>query len=63
MIRKDVYLTSEQASFLESQDLSLSEHIRRAIDDYIDKLKALKVSASKSKRGGDINEKESNTNN
>lgn len=52
MKRKNFYLTEEQASFLENiDDLSVSEHIRRAIDEYIEKRKPLgKVSYSPSKK-------------
>lgn len=36
MIRKNFYLTKEQNAFLKKQkNLSVSEHIRRAIDEYI----------------------------
>ena len=48
MKRKDVYLSQEQIDFLETKGLSLSEHIRRAIDAYIFKLKGINVSASRS---------------
>jgi hypothetical protein len=36
MIRKNFYLTKEQSDFLKKQkDLTVSEHIRRALDEYI----------------------------
>lgn len=39
MIRKNFYLTTEQNAFLKKQkDLSVSEHIRRAIDEYTAKI-------------------------
>jgi len=40
MIRKNFYLTVEQAAFLnKKKDLSVSEHIRRAIDEYISRMR------------------------
>ena len=51
MLRRDVYLTEEQDNFLCKLAGTISEHIRRAIDDYIEKL-TKKVSASQSKRKG-----------
>ena len=52
MVKKHLYLDEEQVLYLELLDsLSLSEHVRRAIDDYIDRIKATNVSASASKRG------------
>lgn len=39
MIRKNFYLTVEQNAFLKKQKaLTVSEHIRRAIDEYIGKI-------------------------
>lgn len=36
MVRKDIYLSKKQVIFLQSlADITLSEHIRRAIDEYI----------------------------
>ena len=52
MVRKNVYITPEQIEWLLLLDsVSVSEHIRRAIDEYIDRIKANNVSASASKRG------------
>lgn len=52
-IRRNFYIGIQQNNFLESQkDLSVSEHIRRAIDQYIEKLTLQKTSASASKKGG-----------
>lgn len=49
MIRKNFYLTEEQAAFLKhKKDISVSEHIRRAIDEYIEKLKNNSSSVSPS---------------
>lgn len=50
MKRIDAYIHEAQFFFLTTLPGTLSEHIRRALDDYMDKVKALKVSASKSKR-------------
>lgn len=50
MIRKDLFLTNDQFRFLRKLEGNVSEHIRRAIDEYIEKKKQeqLKVSTSKS---------------
>ncbi len=51
MIRKNYYLTKDQDLFLQSlKGLSISEHIRRAIDEYIERLNTLKVSRSPLKK-------------
>lgn len=50
MIRRHFYLNQEQIDFLKKLPGNISEHIRRAIDDYIEKLKAFNASASQSKR-------------
>lgn len=40
MIRKNFYLTEEQATLLKKKkNLSVSEHIRRAIDEYISRMR------------------------
>lgn len=50
MIRKNFYLTVEQNKFLKKQkDLSVSEHIRRAIDEYIAKIMNRNATVSPSK--------------
>lgn len=51
MDRVDFHLSSEKKDFLLSLQGNLSEHLRRAVDEYIDKIKMQSVSASKSKRG------------
>jgi hypothetical protein len=49
MIRKNFYLSEEKYKFLEDIDeISVSEHIRRAIDKYIEVIRKLKVSQSSS---------------
>ena len=51
MTRVNLYLKKTQIKFLKNfNGLSVSEHVRRALDQYIDKLKSDKVSASRSKR-------------
>ena len=47
--RKDIYITNEQVIFLSELPGTISEHIRRAIDEYIDRLKGSEASASQSK--------------
>jgi len=50
MIRKHVFLSDEQVEFLKkNSDLSLAEHVRNAMDDYIDKLSNRYAATSKSK--------------
>ena len=39
MIRKQIYLTKEQEVFLKSQTAKEAEIIRRALDEYIRKVK------------------------
>lgn len=52
-VKKHIFITEGQDDFLEGLDgLSLSEHIRRAIDDYIVKKRKGLASPSSSKRGG-----------
>ena len=55
MQRVNIYLKESHLQFLkELNELSASEHIRRALDQYIDKLQPVKASASLSKKkGGD----------
>ena len=53
MIRCDFMLTPEQYAFLETLEGTKSEHMRRAIDDYIEKVKGTSASLSPlSKKGG-----------
>ena len=51
MIRKDLWLRNDQVRFLRKQKGNMTEHIRLAIDEYINKLKIelLNVSKSQSK--------------
>jgi len=49
MLRKDLYLTNSQVRFLRKLEGNMTEHIRRAIDRYIDEIKMLKVAKSPSK--------------
>lgn len=50
MLRKNFYVTKDQLEFLKKHDLlTVSEHIRRAIDNYIDKLKNQNATTSPSK--------------
>ena len=51
MIRKDFWLTNDQVRFLRKLEGNMTEHIRRAIDEYILKIKKeqLKISTSLSK--------------
>lgn len=52
MIRKNFYITKEQGDFLKKQkDLTVSEHIRRALDEYIEKKKSSTAVTSPSKKG------------
>lgn len=49
MKRVNIYLKKSQAKFLnEFNGLSISEHVRRAIDQYISKLQPVKASGSQS---------------
>jgi hypothetical protein len=50
MVRKGVYLTDYQVNFIaQHNELTEAEHIRRAIDDYIDTLRSWDACASTSK--------------
>jgi hypothetical protein len=48
MIRKNVHLKPEQINFIGTLSGTFAEHIRIALDDYIQKQKNLNVSASSS---------------
>ena len=50
MERVNFLLDKQTFQFLKSLSGTVSEHIRRAIDEYIAKLRATNVSASESKR-------------
>ncbi len=53
MLRRNIYVSQEQTDFLKTlTNINVSEHIRRAIDEYIQKLKTTNVSASASKQKG-----------
>lgn len=53
MLRKTFYISLEQNNALELlKGASVSEHIRRAIDDYLDKKRQFNASPSKSVKGG-----------
>jgi len=52
LIRKNFYITADQERELEALgELTSSEHIRRAIDEYLERKKQL-PSASQSTKGG-----------
>ena len=52
MIRKNFYLTEKQSNILKKmKDLTISEHIRRAIDDYIVKRANQNATQSPSVKG------------
>lgn len=50
MIRKASYFRKEQLDFLKTIQGNFADHLRRALDEYIERLKGQKVSASASKR-------------
>lgn len=53
MIRKNFYLTKEQNRVLKSKkSLTISEHIRRAIDEYIARMRGMTATTSPSNKGG-----------
>lgn len=53
MIRRNFYCTKEQIDFMKhDRGLTVSEHIRRAIDEYIERRKGQHAMASPSKLGG-----------
>jgi len=50
MDRINIYITTNQLVYLKClEDKTVSEHIRKAIDDYIEKIEKQKVSNSPSK--------------
>jgi hypothetical protein len=51
MHRINFFIDKGQLEYLENIPLSVSEHIRRAIDEYIQRDRNLNVSSSQSKRG------------
>jgi len=48
MIRKNFWLTNDQFRFLRKLEGNVSEHVRRAVDEYITKLKIERLNVSKS---------------
>jgi len=52
MIRKQVYLSPEQINFIDTLSGTFAEHIRIAVEEYIQRKQNLNVSASQSKKGG-----------
>ena len=48
MIRKNFWLTNDQFRFLRKLEGNVSEHVRRAVDEYIAKLKIERLNVSKS---------------
>lgn len=50
MKRIDLYITDEQNDFFTQLEGTFSENIRKALDDYIIKLRQLKTSSSASVR-------------
>jgi len=56
MKRTDCYLKEEQLNRLRKLDSSVSEHIRRAVDLYLDKLDKETVGTSLSGKEDDNNE-------
>ena len=50
MLRIDLYITDEQHAFLHQLEGTLSENIRKALDDYIIKLRSLRTASSASTR-------------
>lgn len=53
VIRINLNIREEQLEYLKNTSISVAEHYRRAIDEYIDKLKGLNVASSQSKRKED----------
>lgn len=49
MIRYNFFLTNDQFRFLRDLEGNVSEHIRRAIDKYINYIKSLKNTYARSK--------------
>ena len=61
MIRRNIYLTEPQWTFLQSlvssaKDITISEHIRRGLDKYINDIKKNNISSSLSERRGNEQE-------
>jgi len=56
MKRFDIYLDPEQIKYLGKLSGTVSEHVRLAIREYIESIEGKNVSASASKKGGEVNE-------
>ena len=56
MIRVDFMAREDQISYLKKLPGNISEHIRRAIDEYKQSIESKKVSESASKKRGEQNE-------
>ena len=56
MKRIHIFLDEKQIDFLKELPGKASEHIRRALDEYIYKVRGLNVSASRSKKEGESND-------
>ncbi len=54
MKRVDFYIEDRKIEFLKKLPGTLSEHLRRATDDYVEKKKNINVSSSSSKKGSDL---------
>ena len=48
MLRKNIWLTNDQVRFLRKLEGNMTEHIRRALDKYINELKIEQLGVSKS---------------
>lgn len=55
MLKRTYFLTEEQVRFLESLPGNASENLRRAIDDYEQKIKKQPVTSASVRGGGIIN--------
>lgn len=55
MVEYLLRFSEEQKDKLESLSGNISEHIRRAIDEYLERRKEFQVSVSLSKKKGEIN--------
>ena len=51
--RVDVYIDDDQYLFIKKSNLALAEFVRRAVDDYMYKIKADSMSASLSRKEGE----------
>ena len=56
MKRIHIFLEKTQLDFIKKLPGKSSEHIRRALDEYIYRLQGTDVSASRSSKGGDLND-------